>query len=216
MHELEVIVLDEPRTVSTPGELAEVIGSRVDGGNHFMIASATCAYPMLDLLVRDQYAVLHYFAREGVAGDQAASNLADPPDEVELPAQLDGRHDVDTGLDSHRCTASPDRMARSGCSICSTAADSSSFSTSCSTRRGMVAADLGWITEYVGEQPGISSFLRDGDEVFHTYSTYGRGVEVMMNGYRLLDITALGRQEDWEEPKGRTLDATPAGPSYMS
>ena len=85
MHELEVIVLDEPRTVSTPGELADVIGSRVDGGNHFMIASATCAYPMLDLLVRDQYAVLHYFAREGVAGDQAASNLADPPHEVDFP-----------------------------------------------------------------------------------------------------------------------------------
>ena len=80
----------------------------------------------------------------------------------------------------------------------------------------LVAAGLEWITEYVGEQPGISSFLRDGDEVFHTYSTYGRGVEVMMNGYRLLDITALGRQEDWEEPKGRTLDATPADPSYMS
>jgi len=90
MHELEVIVLDEPRTVSTPRELAEVIGSRVDGGNHFMIASATSACPMLDLLVRDQYAVLHYFAREGVAGDQAASNLADPPDEVDFPHSSSG------------------------------------------------------------------------------------------------------------------------------
>ncbi len=41
MHALEVIVLDEPRTVTTRGELAEVIASRVDGGNHFEIASAT-------------------------------------------------------------------------------------------------------------------------------------------------------------------------------
>jgi predicted dithiol-disulfide oxidoreductase (DUF899 family) len=40
--------------------------------------------------------------------------------------------------------------------------------------------------------------------------------QVSTPSYRLLDITALGRQEDWEEPKGRTLDATPADPSYMS
>ncbi|MDD7963821.1 DUF899 domain-containing protein [Actinomycetospora lemnae] len=68
-----------------------------------------------------------------------------------------------------------------------------------------LAADpeLSWMVDHVGEQPGISAFLRDGDDVFHTYSTYGRGVEVMMHGYHLLDLTALGRQEDWEEPAGR-------------
>ena len=54
------------------------------------------------------------------------------------------------------------------------------------------------------EGPGISAFLRDGEEVFHTYSTYGRGVESRGGSYYLLDLTALGRQEDWEEPKGRT------------
>jgi predicted dithiol-disulfide oxidoreductase (DUF899 family) len=32
--------------------------------------------------------------------------------------------------------------------------------------------------------------------VFHTYSTYGRGVEVMMHTYRLLDLTPNGRNED--------------------
>ncbi len=47
------------------------------------------------------------------------------------------------------------------------------------------------------EMPGISAFLRsDAGEVFHTYSTYGRGVEVMMHTYRLLDLTAKGRDED--------------------
>ncbi len=52
--------------------------------------------------------------------------------------------------------------------------------------------------------PGLSCFLRKGDEVYHTYSTYGRGGETAVGGsYYLLDITALGRQEDWEEPKGR-------------
>lgn len=53
------------------------------------------------------------------------------------------------------------------------------------------------------EMPGISAFLRVDDEVFHTYSTFGRGIEDFHNGYRYLDLTALGRQEAWEEPAGR-------------
>lgn len=40
---------------------------------------------------------------------------------------------------------------------------------------------------------------------FHTYSTYGRGIEEFHNGYQHLDLTALGRQEAWEEPKGRAV-----------
>jgi Bacterial protein of unknown function (DUF899) len=40
------------------------------------------------------------------------------------------------------------------------------------------------------------------------YSTFGRGIEEFHNGYHYLDLTALGRQEEWEEPKGR---ATPLG-----
>jgi predicted dithiol-disulfide oxidoreductase (DUF899 family) len=47
------------------------------------------------------------------------------------------------------------------------------------------------------EMPGISVFWKDdAGEVFHTYSTYGRGVEVMMHTYRLLDLTPKGRDED--------------------
>jgi predicted dithiol-disulfide oxidoreductase (DUF899 family) len=52
------------------------------------------------------------------------------------------------------------------------------------------------------EGPGLSAFLRDGDDVFHTYSTYARGLESLGGSYYFLDTTALGRQEDWEEPKG--------------
>jgi predicted dithiol-disulfide oxidoreductase (DUF899 family) len=55
------------------------------------------------------------------------------------------------------------------------------------------------------ELPGLSAFLRVGDEVFHTYSTYGRGIEQFHNGYPYLDLTALGRQEPWEEPAGRAV-----------
>ncbi len=61
-----------------------------------------------------------------------------------------------------------------------------------------------WIESMRGvEMPGISAFLRVGDDVFHTYSTYGRGIEEFHNGYPYLDLTALGRQEEWEEPAGR-------------
>jgi predicted dithiol-disulfide oxidoreductase (DUF899 family) len=47
------------------------------------------------------------------------------------------------------------------------------------------------------EAPGISVFYKnDAGEVFHTYSTYGRGVELMMGAYLLLDLTPRGRDED--------------------
>jgi predicted dithiol-disulfide oxidoreductase (DUF899 family) len=59
-----------------------------------------------------------------------------------------------------------------------------------------------------GEQPGVSAFLRQGDRVFHTYSAYSRGLDILINAHNYLDLTALGRQEAWEEPKGRS-DAGP-------
>ena len=47
------------------------------------------------------------------------------------------------------------------------------------------------------EMPGVSVFWKDdAGHVFHTYSTYGRGVEVMMHTYRLLDLTPKGRDEN--------------------
>jgi len=47
------------------------------------------------------------------------------------------------------------------------------------------------------EAPGISVFHRDETgAVFHTYSRYGRGVEVMMHAYALLELTPKGRDED--------------------
>jgi predicted dithiol-disulfide oxidoreductase (DUF899 family) len=46
-------------------------------------------------------------------------------------------------------------------------------------------------------------FLCVGERVFHTYSTYGQGTEQVGGTHYYLDMTPLGRQEDWEEPKGR-------------
>jgi predicted dithiol-disulfide oxidoreductase (DUF899 family) len=60
------------------------------------------------------------------------------------------------------------------------------------------AADYNFGGTPAGEEmPGVSAFYKDeAGEVFHTYSTYGRGVEVMMHTYRLLDLTPTGRDED--------------------
>jgi predicted dithiol-disulfide oxidoreductase (DUF899 family) len=68
--------------------------------------------------------------------------------------------------------------------------------------------------ERTAEYPGRSSFLRDGDTVFHTYSVYARGTETIGGSYYMLDETALGRQEDWEEPKGRATATRGADPSF--
>lgn len=50
-----------------------------------------------------------------------------------------------------------------------------------------------------GEEHGLSVFFRGGDDIFHTYSTYGRGTECLTDSYSLLDVTPYGRQEDWED-----------------
>ena len=66
------------------------------------------------------------------------------------------------------------------------------------------------------EQPGLSCFLRVDDRVFHTYSSFGRGSEWAGGSYAFLDLTALGRQEEWEEPKGRAESARVAAPDFLT
>jgi predicted dithiol-disulfide oxidoreductase (DUF899 family) len=76
--------------------------------------------------------------------------------------------------------------------------------------------DMGWLGEGSSEQPGYSMFLRDGDAIFHTYSMYARGAEMLGGAYYFLDLTALGRQEEWEEPKGRADDARASLPDFST
>ena len=57
---------------------------------------------------------------------------------------------------------------------------------------------LGLDYHLAGEQPGVSVFLRDGTRVFHCYSSYGRGLDLLMGTYNYLDLTPLGRQEGWD------------------
>ena len=60
-------------------------------------------------------------------------------------------------------------------------------------------------TNDCGCGPGFMfmAFLRDGDEVYRTYTTQGRGVDRLLFAYNILDLTVYGRQEDWEDsPEG--------------
>jgi len=67
------------------------------------------------------------------------------------------------------------------------------------------------VTSGDGETFGLSVLLRDGDDVFRTYFTAGRGVESLGSVWTFLDLTPLGRQEDWEDsPEGR-----PQTPPYQ-
>jgi predicted dithiol-disulfide oxidoreductase (DUF899 family) len=55
----------------------------------------------------------------------------------------------------------------------------------------------------VDQWHGTNAFIRDGDRVFRTYFVNGRGDEVMGGTWAYLDLTALGRQEEWEDsPEG--------------
>ncbi|MFI6866101.1 DUF899 domain-containing protein [Nocardia sp. NPDC050406] len=64
------------------------------------------------------------------------------------------------------------------------------------------------------EMPGRSCFLQVDGRVFHTYSQYERGLESTGGSYYFLDLTALGRQEEWEEPKGRSTAVRPNMPDF--
>jgi predicted dithiol-disulfide oxidoreductase (DUF899 family) len=55
----------------------------------------------------------------------------------------------------------------------------------------------------VDEWHGTNAFIRDGDRVFRTYFINSRGDEAMGSTWSYLDLTALGRQEEWEDsPEG--------------
>lgn len=56
--------------------------------------------------------------------------------------------------------------------------------------------NYGTLQRDADEHPGISTFVRQGDAVFHTYSTFARGLDPMNAAYQLLDLTAHGRQEE--------------------
>ena len=47
----------------------------------------------------------------------------------------------------------------------------------------------------MSEAPGISVFLKDGDKIYHTYSTYARGLDMLNVAYHYMDLVPKGRDE---------------------
>jgi predicted dithiol-disulfide oxidoreductase (DUF899 family) len=66
------------------------------------------------------------------------------------------------------------------------------------------------------DMPGRSCFLEVDGRVYHTYSQYARALESTGGSYYFLDLTALGRQEEWEQPKGRSASARVGTPDFAS
>jgi predicted dithiol-disulfide oxidoreductase (DUF899 family) len=57
------------------------------------------------------------------------------------------------------------------------------------------------IEPFSDQMHGCSAFYKDEDgEIYHTYSTYARGVDMLNVAYQFLDLTALGRDEDPSQP----------------
>jgi predicted dithiol-disulfide oxidoreductase (DUF899 family) len=52
------------------------------------------------------------------------------------------------------------------------------------------------VTRNNNETSGLSVLLRDGSRIFHTYSSFSRGGDILLNTYNYLDLTPLGRQEE--------------------
>ena len=81
-------------------------------------------------------------------------------------------------------------------------------------------ARMGWTVPFVSSRGNgfaddtgagnlfrLTVFLRDGDDVYLTYSTTARGVDRLLFSNNVLDLTPYGRQEDWE-------DSPPGFPQY--
>ncbi|HST11826.1 MAG TPA: DinB family protein, partial [Terriglobales bacterium] len=71
-----------------------------------------------------------------------------------------------------------------------------------SSKKGEAAGDKVYynyeLTDFPSdERPGASVFYKDQDgQIFHTYSTYGRGLDILLNAYNFLDMTPRGRHEE--------------------
>ena len=66
------------------------------------------------------------------------------------------------------------------------------------------------------DMPGRTCLLQVDGPVFRTYSQYARGLESTGGSYAFLDLTALGRQEAWELPAGRSADVRGNTPDFAS
>jgi predicted dithiol-disulfide oxidoreductase (DUF899 family) len=69
-------------------------------------------------------------------------------------------------------------------------------------RRGELFYNYDTVEMDIDEREGVSTFYKDNrGEVYHTYSSYARGIDLLNPTYNLLDLTAKGRDENPEHPQ---------------
>jgi len=138
---------------------------------------------------RRQLVVYRFFFEPGVEGwpDRGCIGCSTIADQVDHPAHLNAR-DTSLAFVSRAPHANIERMkTRMGWDYIPWYTLTDDFD-----------ADFG-----VDQWHGTNAFIRDGDKIFRTYFLNGRGDEQMGNHWNYLDMTALGRQELWEDsPKG--------------
>lgn len=67
-------------------------------------------------------------------------------------------------------------------------------------KAGKVYYNYREIKPFADQMPGVSAFYKDDDGVvYHTYSAYSRGIDIVNAAYTYLDLTAKGRDEDWSK-----------------
>ena len=140
---------------------------------------------LLDLFDgRSQLVVYRFFYEEGVGGwpDAGCTGCSFMADQVGHLAHLNAR---DTTL-VHVSRAPQENIKR---------------------LRAKMGWEIPWFTitddfdgdHGVGEWHGTNAFFRDGDDIFRTYFVNNRGDEALGTPWSYLDLTALGRQEEWED-----------------
>jgi predicted dithiol-disulfide oxidoreductase (DUF899 family) len=149
---------------------------------------------LLDLFEgRRQLIVYHFMFAPGVEGwpEAGCPGCSMFVDQVGHLAHLHAR-DTSFALVSLAPLANIDRYReRMGWTIPSFSSSGTDFN-----------VDFGLTTDR-GETFGLSVFLRDGSRIYRSYFTAGRGVEALGSVWTFLDLTPLGRQEDWEDsPEG--------------
>ena len=149
---------------------------------------------LLDLFEgRRQLIVYHFMFAPGVDGwpDAGCDGCSFFADQIGHLAHLHAR-DTSFALVSRAPLANIERYRqRMGWTVPWVSSSESDFNT-----------DLGLTTDE-GETFGLSVFLRDGDAVYRTYFTDGRGTEALGSTWTFLDLTPFGRQETWEDsPEG--------------
>ena len=65
-------------------------------------------------------------------------------------------------------------------------------------RSGKAVYNYGPLDMDIDEREGVSAFYKDGRHIYHTYSSYARGIDLLNTTYNFLDLTAKGRDENPE------------------